>query len=214
VEDLLHGAGLDHAPAVHHHDPVGHLGDDPEVVGDQDRAGVGLLLGSLEDLEDLRLDRHVERGGRLVGDQHLGLVGDRHRDHGALPHPARVLVGVAVEAVLGVGHAHELEQLDHPLAGVVVGHLLVVGRDRLGDLVADGQHRVQRGHRVLEDHGDLLAPDLAHRLLVEVEQVAPSSRISPAAIRPGGWGISPRTLITVTDLPEPDSPTTPRVSPG
>src|SRR6187455_341401 len=41
----------------------------------------------------------------------------------------------------------------------------------------------------------------------------PSKRISPAAIRPGG---SSRPMIDapVSDLPAPDSPTTPRISPG
>src|SRR3712207_7792710 len=46
-----------------------------------------------QQVEDLRLDRHVEGGGRLVGDQDLGLAGDRHRDHHALAHAAGELVG-------------------------------------------------------------------------------------------------------------------------
>ena len=45
-------------------------------------------------LEDLGLDRDVECRGRLVGDQHLGVVGDRHRDHHALAHATRELVRV------------------------------------------------------------------------------------------------------------------------
>ena len=43
---------------------------------------------------------------------------------------------------------------------------------RLGDLVADREHRVQRGHRLLEDHGDPVAADRTHRRLVEAEQIA------------------------------------------
>src|SRR3954447_16066742 len=42
----------------------------------------------------------------------------------------------------------------------------------------------------------------------------PSKRISPPTIRPGGLWISPRIDIAVTLLPDPDSPTTPNVSPG
>src|SRR5438876_9794205 len=41
----------------------------------------------------------------------------------------------------------------------------------------------------------------------------PSSRISPAPMRPGG-SISPITAAPVSDLPAPDSPTTPSTSPG
>jgi hypothetical protein len=50
---------------------------------------------------DLRLDRHVERGRRLVGDQQAGLAGQRHRDHHALAHAARELVRVVLQAALG-----------------------------------------------------------------------------------------------------------------
>ncbi len=42
----------------------------------------------------------------------------------------------------------------------------------------------------------------------------PSNRISPAAISPGGVGISRNTDSAVTLLPDPDSPTSATVSPG
>ena len=42
----------------------------------------------------------------------------------------------------------------------------------------------------------------------------PSNVAWPATIRPGGTGISPSIDMTLTLLPEPDSPTTPTVSPG
>jgi hypothetical protein len=42
-------------------------------------------------LNDLRVRRHVQRRGRLVGDQQFGIAGQRDRDH----HPRAELVGVA-----------------------------------------------------------------------------------------------------------------------
>jgi hypothetical protein len=68
-----------------------------EVVGDQQQRHAEPILQLAHQLQDLRLDRHVERGGRLVGDQDVGLVGDRHRDHDALALPARELVRVGAE---------------------------------------------------------------------------------------------------------------------
>ena len=50
-------------------DLVGHLGDHAEVVCDQDDRRPGLRLDRPHQVEDLRLDGDVERGGRLVGDQ-------------------------------------------------------------------------------------------------------------------------------------------------
>ena len=79
-------------------------------------------LRRLEHLDDLRLDRHVERRRRLVGDQDARVVGDRHRDHRALAHAAGELVRVLIDAPLGEGHADQLEQLDRPRTCVVVAH--------------------------------------------------------------------------------------------
>jgi hypothetical protein len=60
---------LDDAAGIHHRDLVGHFGDHAEIVGDQDDRHAGLLLQVAQQIEDLRLHGHVERGGRLVGDQ-------------------------------------------------------------------------------------------------------------------------------------------------
>ena len=67
---------------------------------------------TLHQVEDLRLRRHVERGRRLVGDQQVGIVDERHRDHHALAHAAGELVRVVVDAPLGARDADRLQQLD------------------------------------------------------------------------------------------------------
>ncbi len=87
-EDLPGLAGLHRLALVHDDGAVGDLGDDTHVVGDEEDGHVLLLLQHLDELEDLRLDRHVEGGRRLVGDQQLGPAGQRHGDHDALAHAA------------------------------------------------------------------------------------------------------------------------------
>ena len=72
VEDVVDRPLLDDAPEVHDHDLVGHLGDHAEVVGDEHDRHVVLVLEIAHQVEDLRLGRHVERRGRLVGDQQRG----------------------------------------------------------------------------------------------------------------------------------------------
>ena len=49
---------------------------------------------------------------------------------------------------------------------------LLVRLDRLDDLLADPVHRVQRRHRILEDHPDLVAAVVLHLRVRELEQVA------------------------------------------
>jgi hypothetical protein len=77
-------------------------------VGDHHDRGVQLVLQAVHEVEDLRLHRHVERRGRLVGDEQLGVVAQRHRDHHALAHAARELVRV------GVGAPARLRDPDEP----------------------------------------------------------------------------------------------------
>ncbi len=46
----------------------------------------------------------------------------------------------------------------------------MVVADVFGDLTADLYNRVQRGHRILEDHGHLDAPEIGHVFHWNVEQ--------------------------------------------
>ncbi len=169
-EDRFRRAGFDLVAAVHHEHAVGHLGHHAHVVGDEEHAHLHLGLQFADELEDLRLDGHVERGGRLVGDQQRWLARQCHRDHHALAHAARELVREAVEHVLRFGDAHQFEHAQR--LGARGGTVLVLmDRDGLGDLVAGGEHGVQRGHRLLEDHRDVGAADAAHRGVGRARQV-------------------------------------------
>ena len=100
-------------PLAHHVDAVGHAAHDAKVVRDQQHGHAELALQRLQELEDLRLDGDVERGGRLVGDQQIGLVGQRHGDHDPLTLAAGELVRVGVETPLGIVEADLAQQLEH-----------------------------------------------------------------------------------------------------
>src|SRR5215207_10121417 len=45
---------------------------------------------------------------------------------------------------------------------------------RLGNLLADGHHRIERRHRLLEDHRDLVAAHAPHLLFADLEEIAPA----------------------------------------
>ena len=96
AEQLLDRRLLDHLAGIHHHHALRGLGDHAHGMGDQHDRHAEPLLHLGQQLEDLRLDGHVERGGRLVGDQQLGVAGQRHGDHHALAHAAGELVRIVV----------------------------------------------------------------------------------------------------------------------
>ena len=78
---------------------------------------------------------------------------------------------IVVDARLGVGNAHLPQQCQDPLANIAARQVGVHSQ-HFADLPADAVQRVERGHRILEDHADAGAADPAHAGLVELHQVA------------------------------------------
>src|SRR2546427_2640563 len=171
IREELDGVGLlDDPTRVHDIDALRHARDNAQVVRDEDERRAELARQVLEQIEDLRLDRHVERSRRLVGEDELGAARKGHRDHHALSHTAGELVRVIVDALLRTRDLHELEQLDGPVARLVLVHLHVE-LERLRDLTADRQDRIQARHRVLEDHRDVLTADAPDVVIVHLQDV-------------------------------------------
>jgi len=79
-------------------------------------------------------------------------------------------VRVVVDARLGPRNPDLAQQVDRPPLRDPLGDV-VVRPDRLDDLVADPVDRVQRAHRILEDHRDLVPADVPQLVLRAAEQV-------------------------------------------
>ena len=78
---------------------------------------------------------------------------------------------VIVDASFWMWNPDLMQELDRPSPGSGLAHLLM-GEDRLDDLVSDPVHRIERRHRILEDHRDLLAANFPHLVLAQLHQVA------------------------------------------
>ena len=112
---------LDRTSGVHDHRPVGELRHHTQVVGDDQHAGAGDVARCAQHVEDLRLHGDVQRGGRLVADQQVRIVGDRDRDHHPLALAAGQLVRESLCPALRLRDADQLEQLDGSLTGAPPG---------------------------------------------------------------------------------------------
>ena len=159
VEHFLAGTQFHHLTAVKHRDPVGHIGHNAQVMGDEDDGVAEFLLQILDQLQDLRLNGHVQSSGRLVADQNFRLAGQGDGDNDTLAHTAGILEGVIVEPGLRIGNAHLLHQHQGALSRLQLRTVLVL-EDNGGDLLADGDDGVQGGHGILEHGCDLAAADL------------------------------------------------------
>ena len=149
----------------------------------------------------------------------LGLAGERHRDHDPLPHPAGEVVRVAGEPLPASSGCP-------PAPGAPRhGRVPPCGRSSRDAVIASaiwspiGVDRVQRGHRLLEDHRDLVAAHRPHPASGERQEIVHAHRgrgtaLGPRSLACGGGGVRRMMARLVTLLPEPDSPTSASVSPG
>ena len=151
---------LDELAGLHDGDAIADVGDDTEVVSDQDDGHADLGLQPAEQVEDVGLDGDVEGGGGLVGDQQHRVARHGAGDQHPLGHAAGDLVWIGTERALGIGDPDHLQQFQRPLPGLALAQA-EDGAHRLDELEADRERRVEVAHRLLRDVGDLLAPDLA-----------------------------------------------------
>src|SRR6266508_2889489 len=155
---------------VHDRHLVGAFRDDTQIVRDEQDRHAEPLLELADQLPYLRLDRDVERGRRFIGDEELGSAGERHRDHDSLTLPAGKLVRITSYPLPGLGDLDQAKHLDRALTCLASAGALMQPHG-FRDLIADGHDGVERGHRLLEDHRDLVAADTPHLLPWEAGEI-------------------------------------------
>src|SRR3954447_25773982 len=96
-EYLLPWRHLDDLAEIHHGNAVRHVLDDREIVADEEQRETELALQILQQVDDLRLDRDVERRDRLVADDQFGFGGERPGDADTLALAAREFMRPAAQ---------------------------------------------------------------------------------------------------------------------
>ena len=113
-EDVGHAALFDNLAMSHHAHAVSVMADDVEVVRDQQHRQAARFFLFGEQLQDLRLDCHIERRGWLISDQQGRIIGQRHGDHHALTLAAGELMWIGLRPAGGIGKAALLQHAHRP----------------------------------------------------------------------------------------------------
>src|SRR3984885_9785046 len=124
----------------------------------------------LEEIERLGLRRYVEARDDLVGEHEVRLEQRGARDAHALTLTARKLVRRPVET--GEREPDAIEESSHPALGVRAVRRHTMKEERLDQDSPDRMARVERGHRVLENHLHA-APQRPHLELRQLRDVLP-----------------------------------------
>ena len=162
VEDLVAGGQFDDPAKVHHGNPVADVFNHREIMGNEQQGNACLIAQVLQQVDDLRLHRNVERGNRFIAHDHVRLQRDCAGDADPLALSTGELVrifpaGFRVESDPLHEGGYPAFDFTAPRTGVNA----VRGGENVGNPVA----RVQGRKRILEN-------DL-------------HSRAQPAKIRPG-----------------------------
>ena len=204
---------LDLAPGVHDEHAVGDVGDDAEVVRDQHDRGAEPLADVAHQVEDPGLDRHVERGRRLVRDR--GSSGRRRapsRSSRAAASRRRAGAGTRRPARSGAGMPHEVEQLDRALVARALARVAEVAaaapRRSGGRRVNDGLSDVIGSWKTNAISRPRIRADLRRRRGEQVEAVEARLPVD----RRGRRQQPHQRTSALTLLPQPDSPTMPSTS--
>ena len=213
-EDLAGVALLDDLARVHHRDPVAGLGDDPEVVGDQEQRRVEVLAAG----------RRGCRGSAPRRSRRAPWSARRRRPRsGCRTSASAIMIRWRMPPENSCGYClNRVGGMPIPASASSerVAHLVLArgpgscALERLEEVLLDRDQRVEPGHRLLEDQPELRARGSSRSSArLELDQVAAAvahlrrrRRRSRAAGR-----AAPRPSV---DLPQPDSPTRPSVSPG
>ncbi|MNC25182.1 hypothetical protein D3C75_732590 [compost metagenome] len=177
-KNIPHRRFFHNASGVHHGNRIRHFGNNAQIMGDQHDSRSHFPVQLVQEVENLGLDGHIQRGCRLIGNQHPRLAQYCHGNHNPLAHAAGQLKGILLQARLGRRNAHYPENLQHLRLRFLAGSLLM-DSDYLTELVPDSKKRIQADHRLLKDHGYLIATVSAHFLFRFQHQVLTVQQNAP-----------------------------------
>src|SRR5215207_1968148 len=160
-EDLAHRAIFHHLPKVHDGNRISDLRNHTEIVSDKHNSHAQAFLQPAHQVKDLCRDGDIQGSRGLVCDQQGRITRQRHGDHLTLAHPPRELVWIIIHPLIGAGDSDQPQKFNRHFARFFLRYILVE-QNGLSNLVPNGVHGGKGTHRLLEDHGNILASDIAN----------------------------------------------------
>ena len=165
VENFINGSLFYDLAGVHNGNPVAHRSDNAEVVGNHDNRGSFFLRQLFQKLQNLCLYGHIQCGCRLICDNQLRVTRQSRRNDDSLPHTAGKFERILIEPFFRTWNSNLPHQLNGFRFRLFFGAILMLSNS-LCHLNSDFQDRIQKCHRILENHADAVSADLLHFLFI------------------------------------------------
>ena len=150
AQHLFRPALLDNPAQIHDSNIVRQVIHHRKIVGDEQVGNAEFTLQMFEQIQYLRLHRHIKRGSWLVADQQLWLHGQRTGNGNPLPLPAGKFMRITVDRI--IRQTNLAQQGANGLLSVKLVSGNPQGQHALGQNFPDAQTWIQRGKRVLKHH--------------------------------------------------------------
>ena len=114
-----------------------------------------------EQFNNFRLNGHIQRCGGLICHQDFRSAHDGRRNHHSLAHTTGQFVGILLVNFLWIRKFCSCQCPNRSFIALFLGHL-GVNTQGFFHLPADFLHRIQAGHGLLENNGNIIALKLTH----------------------------------------------------
>mgnify|MGYP006922898319 FL=1 len=160
--EKLRSAVFDADAVLHDQDFLRELADYAKIMGNQNQAGPEPFPDPMELCHNLPLVHGVQRRCGLIGNDDIGALKQRHRDHTPLQHASGKLVRIFLEHIRRIVDVHHLQSLNDASPALLFRKNRCRRPECFKKLRPHGVKRIERRHRLLDYHGDSLAADAAH----------------------------------------------------
>ena len=94
VKNLIGCSNLHDLSGIHDRHTICHMSHRAQIMGNKYDGCTQFFLNITKQIQDLRLHSHIQRCGRLIRKDNFRISGQRHRQHGTLPHAAGKLMRI------------------------------------------------------------------------------------------------------------------------
>src|SRR5262249_47885699 len=105
--------------------------------------------------------RDIKSRGWFVSNEYFRVTAQSHGNHGPLAHTTTQLMRVFVDTPFWHRNTYQREHLNRFVQGFFLRQALMEAHC-LSNLIADREHRIERGHWFLKNHGNIVAADTTH----------------------------------------------------
>ena len=169
--NLLHGSVFHYPSAINHRNAVAKLRNHTQIMCDQNDRRIIFLFQIPHQFQNLRLNRHIERRRRLIRKKQFRLRHKRHGNHDPLFHAAGKLMWKFIFPRRR--DSHKRQNIIHLPVLFLPWHLMKVQIQHFQYLIPHRMRRIQTGHGILKDHGNLFPSQPQHKTLRLFQKVVP-----------------------------------------